>query len=96
MLDAHSLTHGLAPNVKIELSEHPAGKIQPLLKHINCFQLWDDFQTLLLKYCPAQTSAQVSSKTNSKIILEPLYIEQKFKRLNWLALNFSLNSQPFT
>ena len=35
----------LASHVKIELSEHPAGKIPLLLNQLNCFQLWDDFQT---------------------------------------------------
>ena len=42
-------------------------------------------------HCPAQTSAQVSSKTKSIITFEWIDLSKKFKRLYWLELNFPLN-----
>ena len=40
--------------------------------------------------------SQASSKTKSTVFLEPLNIDKKFKRLNWLKLNLPLNCPTFT
>ena len=51
---------------------------------------------ILHNHCPAQTSAQVSSKTKSIITFEWIDLSKKFKRLNWLELNFPLNCSYFS
>ena len=53
------------------------------------------------QYCdsshfPTQTSAQASSNIKSTISFELLDLDKKFKRLNWLELNFPLNCSTFT
>ena len=53
------------------------------------------------QYCdsshfPAQTPAQASSNIKSTISLELLDLDKKFKRLNWLELNFQLNCPTLT
>ena len=54
----HSLTHWLtdwlthsqlAPNVKLQLNEHPAGKIQPLLNQLNFLQHLGWFSNLFFE-----------------------------------------------